>query len=291
MVLDPFRFAVGDRLHGARGGFVVKGGSFLKSKAEILPGRREEAPFYLDDGAFRAGDLGFRVVLSAIVTPRTRLERLRREWAQASAKPAPKQEPETETESSSSAGDALAEVEQLLEQTRAGPIKKRLSRLREILLGGSGEQATPAESIKGGVYSALLASESILTFAVRRKTVKDWLRRVEGLPRESFIPSDLQWLEERISKEKANVAGLEADITRLSDFYLSRIEELQRFPDDLVELLLERIAAELDPGDEVGPILARRLKIFRKHLEEWRAGDRWLNQEAIQTDLIPESLR
>ena len=288
MVLDPFRFALGDRLHGARGGFVVKGGSFLKGKAEILPGRREEAPFYLDQGAYRSGDLGFRVVLSAIVTPRTRLEALRREWVRTSSKPAPEPVPEAEK---TSGQDALAELERLLDQTGEGPVKKRLTRIKELLLGSSGQPPSPAERIQGGVYSALLASESVLTYAVRRKTVKDWLRRVEGLPRESFVPSDLQWLEERIAKEKANVAGLEANISRLTVYYLGRIEELQRFPEDLVGLQLERIAAELNPGQEVGPILAVRLEIFQKHLEEWRAGDRWLNEEAVQVDLIPESLR
>jgi len=288
MVLDPFRFAMDDRLHGARGGFVVKGGSFLKGKAEILPGRREEAPFYLDRGAYRSGDLGFRVILSAIITPRTRLEALRKEWARVSSKPAPEQSPEAKR---SPAADALAEVERLLEEVGEGPAKKRLNKVKELLLGRPGEQATPAERVKGEIYSALLASEAVLTYAVRRKTVKDWLRRVEGLSRESFVPSDLQWLEERVAKEKANVAIFEADITRLSGFYLSRIDQLQRFPDDLVGLQLERIAAELNPGEEVGPLLAPRLEIFQRHLEEWRAGDRWLNQEAVQTDLIPESLR
>ena len=46
MVLDPFHFSVGFRLHGAAGGFIIKGGSFRKSLVEIMPGRREEQPFF-----------------------------------------------------------------------------------------------------------------------------------------------------------------------------------------------------------------------------------------------------
>jgi hypothetical protein len=81
MVLDPFRFSIDNRLHGAAGGIVIKGGSFRKTKVEIMPGRREEVPFFLRDGAFRSTDLGFRVILSGIVTPADREEALAREWA------------------------------------------------------------------------------------------------------------------------------------------------------------------------------------------------------------------
>jgi hypothetical protein len=54
MVLDPFHFSISFRLHGAAGGFIIKGGSFRKSLVEIMPGRREEQPFFLGDGAFRS---------------------------------------------------------------------------------------------------------------------------------------------------------------------------------------------------------------------------------------------
>ena len=81
MVLDPFRFSIDNRLHGAAGGIVIKGGSYRKTKVEIMPGRREEVPFFLQDGAFRSRDLGFRVILSGIVTPADREEALTKEWA------------------------------------------------------------------------------------------------------------------------------------------------------------------------------------------------------------------
>jgi hypothetical protein len=81
MVLEPFRFSLGTRLHGAAGGFLIKGGSYLQGRTEILPGRREEMPYFLEDGAFRSNDVGFRVVLSAIVTPAERLPALTKQWS------------------------------------------------------------------------------------------------------------------------------------------------------------------------------------------------------------------
>ncbi|MFR8275637.1 MAG: formylglycine-generating enzyme family protein [Desulfovibrio fairfieldensis] len=84
MVLDRFRFSLAGRLHGSAGGFVRKGGSFLSGDAEILPGRREETPFFLADGPAHARDLGFRPVISGINTPGgNRPEELLAEWNKA----------------------------------------------------------------------------------------------------------------------------------------------------------------------------------------------------------------
>ena len=88
MTLDLFRFSLGGRLHGAAGGFVRKGGSFLSGQAEIMPGRREEVAFFQADGPVRAKDLGFRLVLSGINTPGGRRpELLRKEWRKAGEQP------------------------------------------------------------------------------------------------------------------------------------------------------------------------------------------------------------
>ena len=80
MVLDTFHFTIGNRMHGAAGGFVAKGGSYRKLRAEIAPGRREELPFFLAEGPYWNNDLGFRVVISGIITPRERIENLKAEW-------------------------------------------------------------------------------------------------------------------------------------------------------------------------------------------------------------------
>ena len=69
MTQDSFRFSLGGRLHGSTGGLIRKGGSYLSSKEEIMPGRREETAPFLKDGPNRARDLGFRIALSGINTP------------------------------------------------------------------------------------------------------------------------------------------------------------------------------------------------------------------------------
>ena len=117
MTLDPFRFSTDSGLHGATGGFVIKGGSFRKSRAEIMPGRREEMPFFLKDGAFRSNELGFRVILSGIVTPRNRSKALKKVWVKNSKKHRSYQASESTLQLNQSS-HILAEIERLAADDR-----------------------------------------------------------------------------------------------------------------------------------------------------------------------------
>ena len=54
MVQDGFQFSLGGRLHGSTGGFIRKGGGFLSTQDEVMPGRREEVAPFLKDGPFPA---------------------------------------------------------------------------------------------------------------------------------------------------------------------------------------------------------------------------------------------
>ena len=148
MTLDPFRFSINNRLQGPRGGFVAKGGSFRSGLNDIMPGRRVEKPFFLKTGAYRANDLGFRLVLSAIVTPGNRLEELKQQWA---ARP---KDADKAAEAAATRGpvmpaldpkaDLVAQLDQLSAATPDEATRKNLDlikdRLREI-----GRKATTAE--------------------------------------------------------------------------------------------------------------------------------------------------
>ena len=84
MVQDGFQFSLGGRLHGSTGGFIRKGGGFLSTQDEVMPGRREEVAPFLKDGPNKARDLGFRIALSGINTPGgARPAELASEWKKA----------------------------------------------------------------------------------------------------------------------------------------------------------------------------------------------------------------
>jgi formylglycine-generating enzyme required for sulfatase activity len=74
---DLFQMTAGGRLHGAAGGFLLKGGSHADSLDMIDPGRRRESPFFDVGGAVRPADAGLRLALAGVNTPgQTRLARL-----------------------------------------------------------------------------------------------------------------------------------------------------------------------------------------------------------------------
>lgn len=69
ITFDAFRMNRAGRLHGQRGGFVVKGGSYLSEADNVTNAGRTEFPFFnLRNGEeFRSEALGLRVVISAPV--------------------------------------------------------------------------------------------------------------------------------------------------------------------------------------------------------------------------------
>lgn len=65
MMFEPFRATRTGRLHGQIGGFVVRGGSFLSSQADIGNYVRSERKYYIKGEENKAKDMGFRVVIAS----------------------------------------------------------------------------------------------------------------------------------------------------------------------------------------------------------------------------------
>jgi hypothetical protein len=85
MVFSPFQLVSGGRLIGGQGGLVIKGGSWqANDQADLNPGRRYEAGYYLEGKALSSGDLGVRLSIGSILNPGERQDKLRLEWAERS---------------------------------------------------------------------------------------------------------------------------------------------------------------------------------------------------------------
>lgn len=290
MVLDPFHFSIGFRLHGAAGGFIIKGGSFRKSLVEIMPGRREEQPFFLGDGAFRSSDVGFRVVLSGILTPRDRKERLDQEWAnlgvrqnsgQASAKFSGSK---IEIDQSK---DPIAEIERFVAVSADETEKKNLLFLREVLKQNSillKEQE--AETVKGIIRSALFTAESLQNYAIRRKVVVNELSKLEKMKDETVSQSILDSLESGIARAKETVGLLDSAMDHFVKFYLNRIRETQRYPEELFASQINLISQELSLEQGFSRSLKNRLDLFKSHVALYKQKAGNVSQEEIQSDLI-----
>ena len=246
MVLDPFRFSLGFRLHGATGGFIAKGGSYRKRLAEIMPGRREEIPFFLDDGAYRSTDLGFRVVLSAIVTPRNRFDLLDREWR---VNPRRADVPEMAPDDQTASGPAVAE-----------------SPLAE-------PSAPAATAALATIHSALFTAESMISNARRRQVMIFELERLQGLTRKSLPESVLVSIQDDVDQAAEAVQQVDATIRRFGDFYLQRLSQAVSIPQAQMDGHMLRIEQELSIEEGFNESLKSRLELFllfKDHLDRMR---------------------
>jgi len=290
MVLDPFHFSIGTRLHGAAGGFIIKGGSFRKSLVEIMPGRREEQPFFLGDGAFRSSDVGFRVVLSGILTPQDRKERLTQEWANLDVQQNSGQDPAKFSASKiemDQSKDPLAEIERFVTMSADETEKKNLLFLRDVLKQKNILlKEKEAETVNGIIHSALFTAESLQKYAIRRKIVLNELNKLEKMQDETVSRSSLDSLERKIAKTKETIHLLDSATDHFVKFYLNRIRETQRFPEALFVKQIDFISQELGLEQVFSRSLKKRLDLFKSHVTLYKRKAGNVSQQEIQSDLI-----
>jgi hypothetical protein len=285
MVLDPFRFSVKNHLHGAAGGFIAKGGSYRKRRAEIMPGRREEMPFFLKDGAYRSSDLGFRIVLSGIVTPDNRDEVLKRQWTKeqeigASAK---KSVPEMDRDK-----DPLSEIERLVSAARSEEEKKNLNYLKEVIEQKNKLIATQtAEAARAVIWSALFTAESIQNYDIQRKKVREGLEELKKMKEETLHESVLEAVDGDIEKALGTINILDAEIDYYTQAYIARILESQKYSPDVFERQMDLITQEVNLEADLSYRLRSRLDLFKKQVNLYREKKKNMGLDTVLEEIIP----
>ena len=263
MVLDPFRFSLGFRLHGATGGFIAKGGSYRKRLAEIMPGRREEIPFFLDNGAYGATDLGFRVVLSAIVTPRNRFDMLGQEWH---AKKQRSEAPEVAQDDETTPGSA----------SMTSPMA---------------EPSTPAAaSTLATIHSALFTAESMISYARRRQVMIFELERLHLLARKNLPEPILISIQSDVDRATEGVKQVDAAISRFGDLYLKRLSQGLTVPEAQMNGQVMRMEQELSMEEGFNESLRSPLELFnlfKGHLDQMRSDPERVTRASVLGDIIP----
>ena len=124
IMLDPFRLTRLDRLHGAVGGFVVRGGSFLDNPETLTSSRRDEYPFFSQEsqGEMRRRTAGFRLVISTpSIGDLASVERLEAAFKELSK--------QVEGDAGNQPSMQLQEIEARIE----GPLKSEIASLRTRL--------------------------------------------------------------------------------------------------------------------------------------------------------------
>ena len=292
IMLDPFRYFKGSRTHGATGGFVIKGGSYSKSRAEIMPGRREEMPFFLEDGAFRSNDLGLRVVLSGIVTPQNRSKALRQQWSKMAERDRLSKADSgvtrsaidevrgkiliAELERRAAAAANEAEKEELLSE--ADYIKRLTS-----MVGG--RQSLSLEAL---IWKALFSVESLHKYTVQRNQMEDELQRLKKMKTEPLPESEIESLSKNISGLTEQLSHSNAAIDYLTESYLENIRESQKFSQDAIERQLDSLFQHQILEESLRSSLNSRLEIFRNHISRYATNPNDIRPETIIRDIISE---
>jgi formylglycine-generating enzyme required for sulfatase activity len=294
MVLDPFRFSLGFRLHGATGGFIVKGGSYRKRKAEIMPGRREEMPFFLKDGAFRSRDLGFRVVLSAIVTPRSRTDVLNQEWVLTNLMT---DEEFSSPRSPEGESQGIPVRKQGVEPNENAGIKTGTTEEMVKYFPGENDgefsledRQKEIDAIRSNVRSALFTAESVMSYSMRRQVMLYELGRLQYMKTKIVPESVLEALEGDVSKAKEAVLLVDRKIGQLIRFYIHRVRETGSHPQGVLLGQMSLLSRELMLEEGFSQSIKSRFdlfRIFQKHVAMYLEQPESITQDVVLRDIVP----
>ncbi|MCR5814605.1 MAG: SUMF1/EgtB/PvdO family nonheme iron enzyme [Desulfovibrio sp.] len=274
------------RLHGASGGLICKGGSFLSEESGVLPGARDEFPLYTNKGEYRARDLGFRLVLAGINTPSaSRLKLLsetkpekERHKPEPQAQPEPAKQHETLLKLNQH-GDLLAELDRVRKVTESADMRANLDQLRNMI--DQREQARARQSLdflENTLRSSLYQAETIRAYAFRSleiiKLLKDQGKKA---PTEA---------------EKKQAQNLMNDyyqtLLTSANQYKSHLERIAQADPARIEDLRAQLVKEYSGKGSLDRHMQQNLQTLAKHLALIRSrGLSQLTSEAICRDVIP----
>lgn len=283
MSIDPFRFSIDSRQHGAAGGFLVKGGSYRKRISEIMPGRREEMPFFLKDGAYRSTDLGFRVVLSGIVNPHERNNDLRQHWLAASKSTS---SPDGTIELDPGR-DMVSEIERLIANTKDEVGQKNLFLIKDYIRKSKAEVTEQkAGAFEAVVWKALFAAESIHKFALQCKELKNELEELKALETQRLPESEMESLNKNMANLREDIRSCNAVVDYFVHAYLGSIAKSHDFSEDLIEGRLNDIFQSPHLAEKYKLKLGNQLEVIKKHITLYYNHPDEINFAIIKEDIV-----
>jgi len=283
MLLDPFRFSIDFRLHGAAGGFVVKGGSYRKRISEIMPGRREEMPYFLKDGAFLSSDLGFRVVLSSIVNPRKRNEALKQEYAELAR---PDRRPDASLAIDPSR-DLESEIERLILAAKDEVAQKNLFLIKDYIQKTNSEiAADKAETFEAVIWKALFAVESIHKFSARCKQLESEFDELKLLRTQALPETEMESIKRNLAELADQIRSCNAAVDYFVHAYLDGIARSRDFPAATVARQLDSIFKSPHLGEKYKQNLENQLAVVKKHIALYNKRPDELNFATIKEDIL-----
>jgi hypothetical protein len=267
IVLEPFQLNKLSRLHGQAGGYVVKGGNYLTSAADLRASYRQEIAHFAADGPNRVRTIGMRLAIAApVITSGERLELIRAAWTAlpSSVVVSDRTEP---------LDDPRAELAQLISGTPDAALRARLERL---------EQVIEANAASANEQNARAARSTLRLGAFLAGKIRDDGARVRAIERIIKGRTEAGSSTEALTRARQTLAQSEAALEENFAYYADTvIEAAQEYPAEMIARQLETLEVELEGrGLQSLAALAGR---FRDHIDRYRRDGRiehdpWLQE-------------
>ena len=259
MTLDIFRFSVGGRLHGSAGGFVKKGGSVFSGEAAIMPGRREEAPFFQNNGVLKSRDLGFRIVVAGINTPGgERPQQLYAAWEKAGQLATPQQE--------SAAATPLEELDRLIASTSNDEQKQNLQKLRAQLKDNSVAQERQKQyEAQSLVMTGMYMIESIRNYHSRRTALQGQMSIWKEDKAKAKKAAEKKQLESNLAIAQRGMTMFDTSLNESLAFYRAKANEAGQIAVPLLQQAFSEAEQQFKHDDPFNENMRLNLALFKEH--------------------------
>ncbi len=275
MVQTPFHLVAAGRLMGNQGGFVIKGGSWRAfSENSLHPGRRIEASYYKDGRAQRRDDLGFRISLGTILTPRDRLAALRAEWEK---RRAPHAAQATQRQ------DVRVIIREVYREVENPALRRRLAEAEQVAAlyheqVNANEERMMHEMLLGATFSL----ETIANYAARCYQL---IKLMDAY--ESLSPHKKQAQAAEMNNMRQQVTGFVFGIQGALFYYKNMLAASGGM--NLPRLLqqLEALRIQFAHEDGFSKNMGRRLTVLQKHIHAGQDDSLQRSDRQTLQDILP----
>ncbi len=255
MVQTPFQLVASGRLIGNQGGFVIKGGSWRTfSLAGLHPGRRIEAGYYIDGEAQHRDDLGFRISLGTILTPKDREAGLQSEWEQRSA---------PQAAGATSKDDVRVIIREVVREVDNPALRRKLAEAEQVASlyheqVNISEERMMHEMLLGAAFSL----ETIANYAVRCYQLIKLMDAYEILS-----PQEKAGRTQQMEKMRHEIRGFVQGIQSALHYYRNMLASTKTVNREHLLQQLELLAVQFTHDDGFSRSMGRRLTALKRHID------------------------
>ncbi|MDE5833766.1 MAG: formylglycine-generating enzyme family protein, partial [Desulfovibrio sp.] len=282
--------SVQGRLHGSVGGFLSKGGSYLSSEEDIMPGAREEHPLYTARGAFSADDLGLRLALAGLNIP----DGERKEKLLAAQKEGPQTQEPKQAAAPQHTPDVMGQAPiQALETLAASAddaLKKNLLNIREKLKDEKSAQETENERrLEHSLRALLYQAETLRAWGLRYASITANIAKIGAVKKKSADPRVQKEADSLLASGKRDQAEYLKTLEMSANYYKTSLELIYRQGAQDAERILSDLRKGYDAKTIFGDHMLQNIEILEKFIKQARSkGVGSLTQRAILRGILPE---